>query len=123
MSKASKAPAGAVSMGLIEQALHFPFQRLGVSDFPLQRLLILMACDRTPDTCETSQIMDRLPSFTKASMSRHLKALRELGLIEPREVAEDLRRKTWHLTRRGRRFMSDWRSNIAKAGADDRSRH
>ncbi|MEM9300720.1 MAG: MarR family winged helix-turn-helix transcriptional regulator [Pseudomonadota bacterium] len=118
MSKGTMGVPSVVSMGLIEQALHFPFQRLGVSDFPLQRLLILMACDRAPDACETSQIMERLPAFTKASMSRHLKALRELGLIEPREVAEDLRRKTWHLTRRGKRFMTDWRSAVSKSAAD-----
>ncbi len=116
MSKGSSTAQSADSLAMVEQALHFPFKRLGVSDFPLQRLLILMACDRSASACETGQLMDRLPEFTKASMSRHLKALCELGLVEAKEVSEDLRRKTWHLTRRGKRFMADWRAAISKIG-------
>lgn len=116
MDERSEALTPREAMGLIEKALHFPFQRLGVSDFPLQRLLILMACDGPRGRCETGELLERLPNFTKASMSRHLKALRELGLVEHGEVSEDLRRKTWYLTRRGKRFMADWRSAVARVG-------
>ena len=100
------------SLDLIEHALHFPFRKLDVSDFPLQRLLILMAIYRHDGTCETAALMRHLPSFTKASLSRHLKALREMHLIEPQEVVEDLRRKSWRMTHDGRQFMTDWQSAI-----------
>lgn len=99
-------------MALIECALHFPFQKLHVSDFPLQRLLILMAIDRYGGNCETPSLLERLPAFTKASVSRHLKALRQLKLIEAHEVSQDLRRKSWRMTRAGQRFMNEWRAEV-----------
>lgn len=99
-------------MALIECALHFPFQKLHVSDFPLQRLLILMAIDRHGGGCETHELLERLPAFTKASVSRHLKALRELKLVHAKEVSQDLRRKSWRMSKAGKRFMNEWRAEV-----------
>lgn len=100
------------NMALIERALHFPFVKLECSDFPLQRLLILMAIHRYGGACPTIDLSERLPAFTKAAVSRHLKALRAIDLVESREMDEDLRRKTWRLTAKGERFMSEWTASV-----------
>ena len=56
-------------------------------------------------------------SLDRASMRDMLEGGARWAVERGFGSAEDLRRKTWHLTRRGRRFMSDWRQALGKVPA------